>query len=63
MSMSQLDTSGEKLFAKRGHGMIFSDDGDTTSLSSEPRTPKVAGALKRTAATTMMMTTMTSGWR
>jgi hypothetical protein len=40
MSMSQLDTSGEKLFAKRGRGMIFSDDGDSSSLSSEPRTPK-----------------------
>jgi hypothetical protein len=36
--MKQLDISEEKLFAKRGHGMIFSDDGDTTSPSSEPRT-------------------------
>jgi hypothetical protein len=34
-SMNQLDTSEEKLFAKRAHG---SDDGDTTSPSSEPRT-------------------------
>jgi hypothetical protein len=38
--MNQLDTSEEKLFAKRGHDMIFSDDGNTTSPSSEPRTPK-----------------------
>jgi hypothetical protein len=35
--MNQLDTSMEKLFAKHAHG---SDDGDTTSQSSEPRTPK-----------------------
>jgi hypothetical protein len=40
MSMSQLNTSKEKLFAKRGPDMIFSDDGDTTSPSSKPRTPK-----------------------
>jgi hypothetical protein len=39
-SMNQLDTVEEKLFAKRGRGMIFSDDDDTTSPSSEPRTPK-----------------------
>jgi hypothetical protein len=37
MSMNQLDTSEGKLFAKRTHG---SDDGDTTSPSSEPRTPE-----------------------
>jgi hypothetical protein len=36
--MNQVDTSNEKLFAKRGRGMIFSNDGDTTSSSSEPRT-------------------------
>jgi hypothetical protein len=40
MPMSQLDTSEEKLFAKRGRGMVFSDNGNTTSLSSEPRTTK-----------------------
>jgi hypothetical protein len=39
-SMNQLDTSEEKLFAKRGHGMIFCDDGNTTLPSSEPRTPE-----------------------
>jgi hypothetical protein len=39
-SMNQLDTSEEKLLAKCGRGIIFSDDGDTTSLSSEPRTPE-----------------------
>jgi hypothetical protein len=36
-SMNQLDTSEEKLFAKHACG---SDDGDTTSPSSEPHTPK-----------------------
>jgi hypothetical protein len=40
MSMKQLDTAKEKLFAKRGHDMIFCDDGDTTSPSSKPRTPE-----------------------
>jgi hypothetical protein len=39
-SMIQLDTSEEKLPAKRGRGMVFTDDGDTTSPSSEPRTPE-----------------------
>jgi hypothetical protein len=39
-SMNQLDASEEKLFAKRGRSMIFSDDGDNTSPSLEPRTPK-----------------------
>jgi hypothetical protein len=37
--MNQLDTSEEKLLAQRGHSMVFSDDGDTTSPSSKPRTP------------------------
>jgi hypothetical protein len=41
--MNQLDTSEEKLFAKRGRVMIFSDDGDTTSPSLEPRNPKSHG--------------------
>jgi hypothetical protein len=36
-SMKQLDTS-EELFTKHGRGMIFSDDGDTTSPSLEPCT-------------------------
>jgi hypothetical protein len=40
MSMNQLDTSEEKLFAKCGRSMIFSDNGDTTSPSSEPCTPE-----------------------
>jgi hypothetical protein len=39
-SMNQLDASEEKLFAKRDRSMIFSDDGDNTSPSLEPRTPK-----------------------
>jgi hypothetical protein len=38
--MNQLDISEEKLFAKHGHGITFSDDGNTTSPSSEPRTPE-----------------------
>jgi hypothetical protein len=38
--MNQLNTSKEKLFAKRIHGMVFSDDGDNTSPSSEPSRPK-----------------------
>jgi hypothetical protein len=33
-TLKQLDTSEEKLFAKCSHGMIFSDDGDTTLPSS-----------------------------
>jgi hypothetical protein len=37
-SMKQLNTFEEKLFAKHGRGMNFSDDGDTTSPSSEPHT-------------------------
>jgi hypothetical protein len=39
-SMNQVDTSEKKLLAKCGSGMVFSDDGDTTSPSSEPRSPK-----------------------
>jgi hypothetical protein len=39
-SMNQLDTSKEKLFAKHGCGMIFRDDKDTTSPSSELCTPE-----------------------
>jgi hypothetical protein len=35
-SMNQLDTSDEKLLTKRGHGMVFSDDGDTNAQSSKP---------------------------
>jgi hypothetical protein len=38
MSMNQLNTSEEKLFAKHSHGMLFGDDGDSLSTSSEPRT-------------------------
>jgi hypothetical protein len=40
VSSMKLDTSEEKLLDKRGCNMIFNDDGDTTSPSSEPRTPK-----------------------
>jgi hypothetical protein len=45
--MNQLDISEEKLFAKHGHGITFSDD----------------GALMRTAAMKTTMTMMTSGRR
>jgi hypothetical protein len=38
--MNKLHTSKEKLSIKRGCGMIFSDDGDTTSSSSELCNPK-----------------------
>jgi hypothetical protein len=38
LSMNQLDTSDEKLLAKHGCDIIFCDDGDTTSPSSEPCT-------------------------
>jgi hypothetical protein len=38
--MNQLDTSEEKLMAKRGRDIVFWDDGGTTSPSSEPRTPE-----------------------
>jgi hypothetical protein len=40
MLMNQLDTSEEKLYARRAHGILFSDDGDTPLMSSEPRTPE-----------------------
>jgi hypothetical protein len=36
-SMNQLNTSDEKLSTKRGHGMVFSDDGDTIAPSLKPR--------------------------
>jgi hypothetical protein len=38
--MNQLDTSEEKLFARRTHGMLFGDNNDSPSMSSEPRTLK-----------------------
>jgi hypothetical protein len=34
----QLDTSEEKLQAKHTRSIVFGDDGDSTSLSSEPLT-------------------------
>jgi hypothetical protein len=36
----QLNTFEEKLQAKHTRGIVFDDDGDTTSPSSEPRTPE-----------------------
>jgi hypothetical protein len=39
-SMNQLDTSEEKLLAKGSCDLFFSDDGNTTSLSSKPLTPE-----------------------
>jgi hypothetical protein len=38
--MNQLNTSEEKLFAKHARGMLFGDDSDSFSTSSEPRTPE-----------------------
>jgi hypothetical protein len=40
MSMNQLDTFQEKLYARRARGILFSDNGDTPSTLSEPRTPE-----------------------
>jgi hypothetical protein len=40
-SMNQLDSLEDKLLAKRSCGLFFSHDGDTTSMSLEPRTPKM----------------------
>jgi hypothetical protein len=40
-SLNQLDTSEEKLYARRARGYLFSDDGDTPSTSSDtPPTPE-----------------------
>jgi hypothetical protein len=39
-SMNQVDTSEDKLVDKHGSGLIFGDDGNTTSPSLEPRTPE-----------------------
>jgi hypothetical protein len=41
--MNQLDNSEEKLFARRAHSMLFDDDSDTPSTSSEPHTPENRG--------------------
>jgi hypothetical protein len=60
-SMNQLDTSEEKLQAKRTRDIVFSDDDDTTSSSVEPHTPKVTDTPTRIAV--MMTTTTTSGCR
>jgi hypothetical protein len=38
--MNQVDTYEDKLVAKHGSGLFFSDDGNTTSPSSEPCTPE-----------------------
>jgi hypothetical protein len=38
--MNRLDTSEEKLYASRARSILFSNDGDTPSTSSEPRTPE-----------------------
>jgi hypothetical protein len=46
-SMNQVDTSEDKLVAKHSSGLFFGDDGDTTSPSSEPRTPKMSSSHMR----------------
>jgi hypothetical protein len=63
MSMNQLDTSEEKLYARRACDMLFSDDGSTPSTSLEPSTPKVTGAPMRRAAMKTMTMMMTSECR
>jgi hypothetical protein len=45
--MNQLDTSEEKSLAKHDRGIIFSDDGDTSSSSSKPRVPKTSSSRMR----------------
>jgi hypothetical protein len=40
-SMNQLCTSEDKLLVKCGRGIVFGDDSDTTSPSSEPLTPEM----------------------
>jgi hypothetical protein len=35
ISVNQLDTSEEKLYARRAHGILFKDNNDTPSTSSE----------------------------
>jgi hypothetical protein len=54
----KLDTSEEKFLTKRDHSIIFSDDGDTTSPSLEPRTPEshVLSDSESSNITTMTMT-------
>jgi hypothetical protein len=46
-SMNQLDSSEDKLLAKHSCGLFFSHDGDTTSMSLEPRTPKMPSSCVR----------------
>jgi hypothetical protein len=42
MSMRQLNTSEEKLYARHAHGYLFSDNGDTPSMSPDtPPTPEI----------------------
>jgi hypothetical protein len=45
--MNQLDTFEEKLLAKCGHGLLFSNDDDTTSPSLEPCSPKMSSSRVR----------------
>jgi hypothetical protein len=46
-SVNQLDTSEEKLLVKRGCDIVFGDDGDTTSPSSEPCIPEMSSSRGR----------------
>jgi hypothetical protein len=39
-SMNQLNTLKEKLMAKHGHDLFFSNDGNTSSMESEPHSPE-----------------------
>jgi hypothetical protein len=49
-SMNQLDTSEEKLYSKCARDILFSDDGDTPSTSSEP--PVTPGLSNKSGAPT-----------
>jgi hypothetical protein len=40
MLMNQLDTSEDKLYDRHAPGILFSDNGNTPSIASQPRTPE-----------------------
>jgi hypothetical protein len=45
--MNQDDTSEDKLVAKHDTRLFFGDDGDTTTPSLKPRTPKMLSSRVR----------------
>jgi hypothetical protein len=40
MLMNQLDSSEDKVYDRHAPGILFSDNGNTPSTSSQPRTPE-----------------------